>query len=273
MSCFRPKQVFINKKGYAKGSFAVTVPCNKCIGCYLDYSNEWILRCKMELELCEKATFITLTYDNEHLPEKSNLCRKDVQDFLKRLRRRIEPLKIRYFGCGEYGSKGNRPHYHLIIFGFQFDDLIFLKRTKRGENIYRSPMLEKIWTFGFSSVGYVDESSIKYCTKYLQKFAFNFDKFEVRPFTMCSTRIPLGYNALTYEQIESDAIWYHGHKKKLPRSFLKRIENNGLFNIDIIKEKREERRIFFEAYQKRSFEENKNLEKNLLKSIDFFLRL
>lgn len=273
MSCFRPKQVFINKKGYEKGSQAVTVPCQKCIGCYFDYSNEWVLRCKMELEQCEKATFITLTYDNEHLPDKSNLKRKDVQDFLKRLRRKIEPLKIRFFGCGEYGSKGSRPHYHLIIFGYQFEDLIFLKRTKRGENIYRSPFLEKIWTFGFSSVGYVNEETIKYCTKYLQKFAFNLNQFEVKPFTMCSTRVPLGYDALSLKQIESDAIWYHGHKKKLPRSFLRRIENNGLFNIDIIKDKREERRLFFEKYQKRSFEENKNLEKKLLKSIDFFSRL
>lgn len=273
MSCFFPKRVFINKKGYAKNSIAETVPCRKCIGCYLDYTNEWTLRCWLELQQHKEACFLTLTYDNDHLPEKGNLKRLDVQLFMKRLRRKIEPCKIRFYGCGEYGSKGQRPHYHIIIFGWQPDDLIHLKVTKRGEVIYRSPVLEKLWPFGFSSVGYATTESIKYCSKYLQKMAFNFDTFEVKPFTMCSTRIPIGYASLDSKQILSDKIYMNGRCYKLPRSFLKRLENEPLFPIEDIKQRREEKRLFYEFNCKKTLDERIKAEKNLRESIDFFANM
>lgn len=257
MSCYQPKDVFVNKKGYAKNTFKVTVPCRKCIGCYLDYTNEWTLRCWLELQQYKEACFITLTYSNEYLPEDSQLRRKDVQLFLKRLRRKIEPCKIRFYGCGEYGSKGLRPHYHLIIFGWQPKDLIKLKVTNRGEVIYRSPMLEKLWTFGFSSVGYATKESIKYCSKYLQKMAFNFNEFKVKPFTMCSTRIPIGFSSLTNDEVLSDKIYYNGRTYKLPRSYLLRLQKDGLFPIEDIKQRRENTRLFFEQFLKPTFDEQK----------------
>lgn len=273
MSCFFPKDVFVNRKGFAKNSIAVTVPCRKCVGCYLDYTNEWSLRCSLELKTCETSSFITLTYSDAFLPEGGQLKRSDVQGFLKRLRRKIEPCKIRFFGCGEYGSKGLRPHYHLIIFGYQFPDLIKLKVTKKGEIIYRSLLLEKLWKFGFSSVGYVSLNSIRYCTKYLQKMVFDFDTFKVKPFTMCSTRIPIGYGALSSEQILSDELYLNGKKYKLPRSFIRRLEKNPLFPIEDIKDRREKHRIFFEKYLKSDPVTNKFFYENLLKSIDFYSNL
>lgn len=273
MGCYFPKNVFVNKKGVAKNSIQITVPCRKCIGCYLDNTFEWSLRCWLELKQCKDASFITLTYSNEFVPEDYQLKRSDVQLFLKRLRRKIAPLKIRFFGCGEYGSQGLRPHYHLIIFGYQFSDLIKLKVTKRGEVIYRSPMLEKLWPFGYSSVGYASLQSIRYCTKYLQKFAFNFDTFKVRPFTMCSTRVPIGFEALTSKEILDDKIFMNGRSYKLPRSFLRRLEKNPLFPIEDIKQRREESSVFFEKYLKKDFDKQKIFSENVRKRIDFYSNL
>ena len=62
--------------------------------------------------------FVTLTYADDQLPDGNSLCPEDVTKFLKRLRKRIDPVKIRYFLCGEYGEGStSRPHYHLILFG------------------------------------------------------------------------------------------------------------------------------------------------------------
>lgn len=270
MSCYFPKDVFVNKKGFAKNSFKVTVPCRKCIGCYLDYTNEWTMRCWLELQQHKEACFITLTYNNEFVPEDGQLRRKDVQLFLKRLRRKIEPCKIRFYGCGEYGSKGQRPHYHLIIFGWKPDDLIKLKVTKRGEVIYRSLVLESLWTYGFSSVGYATTESIKYCSKYLQKMAFNFDTFKVKPFTMCSTRIPIGYGSLTSSEILSDKIYMNGHFYKLPRSYVERLKREALFPIEVLKERREQKRLFYEENVYRSPEDRKKISENLRERIVFY---
>lgn len=106
---------------------------------------------------------------------------------MKRLRKLIEPLKIRYFGCGEYGEVcfycGNhrtkcpcsayrpmlgRPHFHLIIFGYDFPDK-WIWSAKNGYPLFRSSALEKIWTAGFSVIGSVSFQSAGYVARYAMK--------------------------------------------------------------------------------------------------------
>jgi len=102
-------------------------PCKKCYSCKVNYQNEWKSRLQLEaLTHKNVITFVTLTYDDEHLPDSDiypagNLNKKHLQDFIKRFRKNYQKIhgkrRIRYFACGEYGSKSQRAHYHLIFFG------------------------------------------------------------------------------------------------------------------------------------------------------------
>jgi hypothetical protein len=171
------KIVFNRENGYA--DMEVKIPCGQCIQCRLGRSREWAVRCVHEAQLHEENCFITLTYNNENLPKDGGLVKKDYQDFMKRFRKEIEPRKIRYYHCGEYGSvrddKGNvipnllgRPHYHAIIFGYQFPDLE-LHREKKGIKLYRSEKLERLWSKGFVTVGEVTFHSAAYVARYVMK--------------------------------------------------------------------------------------------------------
>lgn len=111
MQCTKP--VFLAREG-------LNVPCGKCMACRIARSREWTTRLIHELSYWDKASFVTLTYDNEHLPSDNSLSVRHWQLFMKRLRKQVEPLKIKYFASGEYGDKFGRPHYHAIIFGLDF---------------------------------------------------------------------------------------------------------------------------------------------------------
>ena len=89
------------------------VPCGKCFTCRSKYRLSWQLRLQHELlSYNYNAMFLTLTYDDDNLPTNETLVKKDVQDFIKRLRKFYNDVKIRYFAVGEYGSEKHRPHYH-----------------------------------------------------------------------------------------------------------------------------------------------------------------
>lgn len=129
------------------------IRCGHCVGCRLDKSREWANRCLLELQQHDSAYFVTLTYDDEHVPTvhtprgdlAHTLCKRDFQLFMKRLRKRIAPARIRYFACGEYGGKTFRPHFHAIIFGLQLTDLVPYSKNGRGDILYLSDFLTSCW--------------------------------------------------------------------------------------------------------------------------------
>lgn len=89
---------------------------------------------------------------------------------MKRLRKKHQDTKIRYFQCGEYGEKFARPHYHACLFGLDFPDqeqFQFNKETKTW--LYTSPTLEEVWPLGFSTIGKVTFESAAYCARYITK--------------------------------------------------------------------------------------------------------
>lgn len=162
----------------------VEVPCGCCVGCRLDHSLEWALRLVAESKTCEHAYMLTLTYDDDHLPmimpnkdfpvEVPTLWTRDqFKDWMKNFRRQVEYhygiTGLRFFMCAEYGSKFHRPHYHVILFNFPFPDLVKWKVTKAGSQLYRSPFLEKVWKYGFSSVGEVNPECCAYVARYVLK--------------------------------------------------------------------------------------------------------
>ena len=117
------------------------IPCGQCIGCRLSKSREWAARCVVEAKSHKNNMFLTLTYDDAHLPEDGSLHYEHFQLFMKRMRKYFMSRfgqQLRFFMCGEYGDKLGRPHYHAIIFGVTFVDKQ-LWSIRRGNNLYRMP--------------------------------------------------------------------------------------------------------------------------------------
>lgn len=147
----------------------INLACGQCVGCRLERSRQWAVRCMHESKLYSKNCFITLTYSDKFLPPSRSLVIKDVQDFMKRLRKRYGS-GIRVFYCGEYGPKLGRPHYHAILFNMDFDDRKPWDKTKDGHQLYTSTKLDELWQHkGFTTVGDVSFQSAAYCARYAMK--------------------------------------------------------------------------------------------------------
>lgn len=152
----------------------MAVPCGKCIGCRLDRSKDWAMRCMHEAQLHTENCFLTLTYNDEHLPADYSVNVRVHQLFMKRLRERVA-RKIRFFASGEYGDEDNpmsvtplRPHYHYLIFGYRPHDLKLHSR-KNNIPLYTSETISKIWSYGFSTVGDVTYETAAYVARYTVK--------------------------------------------------------------------------------------------------------
>ncbi len=178
----------------------VLIKCSKCIGCRLKHASDWSLRCQHELRSHKRSCFLTLTYDNEHLPKDRSLCIKHFQNFMKRLRKHIagsSAAGVRYFACGEYGDKYSRPHYHVLLFGYDFDDdKVQYYKTNSKTPIYTSGLLRKLWFHGLNVIGTATQQSAGYIARYTTKKVFKKDYPKgVKPeFITMSRRPGIGYN-------------------------------------------------------------------------------
>lgn len=122
-----------------------------------------------ETRLHEFSSFVTLTYDDAHLPYGETLHYPHFQLFMKRLRKRFEPHKLRFFCCGEYGDTFGRPHYHAAIFGAAFGDRKPWRKSGAGFQLYRSALLEAAWDFGGAEIGDLSFDSAAYVARYCTK--------------------------------------------------------------------------------------------------------
>lgn len=171
--CFDGSVVFQERKGDVVRS--LQLPCGKCWGCRLERSRQWAIRCMHEASLYERNCFITLTYNDAHLPPGKSLQYSDFQKFMKRFRKRFPNTKIRFYMAGEYGEKYGRPHFHACVFNFDFSDRQYLKTTGSGSKLYTSKVLESLWcddkgqSIGYSSVGDVNFQSAAYVARYIMK--------------------------------------------------------------------------------------------------------
>jgi len=172
--CYHPIRAWRDNNGVVfretPDSQDIKLPCGGCIGCKLERSRQWALRLVHENRLHDSSSFITLTYDNAHLPYPPSINPKDFQDFMKRLRKDVYPKKVRFFHSGEYGDVGMRPHYHAIIFGQDFADKMYdVETTDRGDIVWSSPVLDRLWPFGMNRVGVVTFESCAYVARYVVK--------------------------------------------------------------------------------------------------------
>lgn len=172
----------------------VELPCGRCPGCLLNRARQWRDRCIAESFYHKSNYFLTLTYDDEHVPfgpsGNMTLRKKDLQDFWKRLRHETD---VRYFACGEYGDTTHRPHYHAIAFGLDLPDI-----TLNDFGHLESRILTSKWSNGMVSIGEVNEKTCGYVARYTYKKAFKdlqlfYDTFQVEPeFTVMSRRPGIG---------------------------------------------------------------------------------
>lgn len=174
MPCYHPmpavrmsdgsvKFVSRNKKGV---DGCLELPCGQCIGCRLERSRQWAMRCLHEASLYDRNAFVTLTYEDSHVPPGGSLHYPDFQKFMKRLRKHIK-TPVRFYMGGEYGENGTiRPHYHVCLFGYDFPDKVYFRKSSSGEKLYTSKFLESIWPLGLSSIGDVTFQSAAYIARY-----------------------------------------------------------------------------------------------------------
>lgn len=177
MPCYHPLTAWQRSKGsqpvfkpIPDGSLLL-LPCGQCVGCRLERSRQWALRCVHEASLYDDNCFLTLTYSDDSLSSKKNplnLEKSDFQKFLKRLRKSCNSKNIRYYACGEYGELTQRPHFHACVFNHDFHDKE-LHTVINGQPLYMSDFLERLWPYGFSSIGALTFESAAYVARYVMK--------------------------------------------------------------------------------------------------------
>jgi len=256
MPCYKPLNAWrttedtrFNKKRIAFKRSANTttrfsLPCGRCIGCKLDRSLEWAIRCVHEAQLHDQNSFITLTYAPEHLPSDGSLVKWHFTDFMKRLRSRFYSKKISYYMCGEYGENLKRPHYHACLFGLDFTDKDPIRESE-GIILYNSPLLDEIWGHGFTSIGDVTFETAAYVARYVTKKITgeqSHDHYQTTcehtgnpinlepEYTNMSLNPAVGKRWLEKFQTDvypSDFAVHQNRKLKLPRYYDKVMELNG----------------------------------------------
>lgn len=266
-------------RSLAEGYRYLELPCGQCRGCKLEYSRQWGCRIADEAQFIWEmfnlpSSFITLTYAEKWIPDYGTLLKDDLQKFIKRLRRRIEPQKIRYYAAGEYGTRCpkheihdclacgsiQRPHYHAIILGYDFPDRQYVG-DREGLCVYHSEFLEDVWKYGFHEIGSVSFESAAYVARYVMKkitgpqaddghymrHCWKRDSwFEVEPeFALMSTNPGIGRGFAEKYQIdhlENDEYYVAGRGKigKMPKYYLQLYEDMYPEYVEKLKEDRRE---------------------------------
>lgn len=176
MSCTSPRTVGFKSDGktiswsakhYSKEYATFQLPCGQCLECRLSYAREWSIRCLHEAQMHPKNSFITLTYDDDHLGH-WKLDYTDFQKFMKKLRK-TQNDPIGCFVTGEYGEKTKRKHWHAILFNYEPRDGELLRTTELGHRVYRSNDLTNTWGHGLTEYGSVTLESAGYCARYAAK--------------------------------------------------------------------------------------------------------
>ncbi|WNK14760.1 MAG: replication initiator protein [Microvirus sp.] len=145
------------------------VQCGQCADCRIEKGRQWAIRCQHEAQMHQANAFITLTYDEEHIPADHSLDVREWQLFAKKLRNELGPF--RFMHVGEYGELEQRPHYHALIFGQAFDGDRECVRVDpgNGRRYYQSKTLERLWGKGFHDLQELAPESVSYVCKYALK--------------------------------------------------------------------------------------------------------
>lgn len=240
-------------------SSQMQLPCGRCIGCRLERSRQWAQRLVDEKRFHDQSSFLTLTYSDDFLPPGGTLVLRDWQLFLKRLRERVSPLRIRFFHAGEYGEKRRRPHYHAILFGLDFYSGRYdVRVSDRGDETWSHDLVDECWERkGLCRIGEVSFESCAYVARYVTKKVtgpraedhyWSYDQatgecFDLRPeYATMSRRPGIGCeHALKYlsEIYSRDSVISRGREAKPPRYYDSVLAKVDSSKYEQIKEDRE----------------------------------
>lgn len=186
MRCISPLKASLNYEGDIVYNSKKAIPgllgfefeCRKCLPCRLNLAREKAIRCVHEAKMHKGNIFLTLTYDEEHLTS-DRLQYKDFQNFMKSLRETVtrkayskshkDELYMPMMVTGEYGELNKRPHWHALIFNYFPDDAKPKYKTKDGEHVYTSALIDKLWKKGNTEFGSVTMDSAGYVARYAAK--------------------------------------------------------------------------------------------------------
>lgn len=229
-------------EGVKQGLPELKLPCGKCPECQKDYYTNWATRGDRELKRWETSVFITLTYDDSHLPPDLSLNKKEIQDFIKRVKKHFGSTKenpIRQSYCGEYGEQNKRPHYHAILFNCDFTDKRRHHLTDQGHQLYTSELLTRLWGRGLATFGYASAATIAYLYKYILKKKSRKEKlspliiehegitYEVAHEFIESSRNPgIGAHMRDDLSIKKGYLSVGGVKKKLPKYYSEHLKKH-----------------------------------------------
>lgn len=257
MRCLHPISVSAPESLYNHfGVEKILVPCGHCEACLENRSKEWFIRLSHEVSHSSSCYFVTLTFDDFHLPLKfldvdgkkvltPVVSKSHLQKFFKRLRKRLPDSGIRYYAISEYGPSTFRPHFHCIIFNLPHDKV--------------DELISDAWQQGFVKVDPINDARIRYVTYYVHTKT-ELPDYLPKPFTLMSRRPAIGHS-----YYESDEMkYYHtsrlctfvmkdGYKYALPRLYkLKIFSPEQLTNLQLENYERETkenaRRIEARAY-------------------------
>ena len=194
---------------------SIEIPCGHCIGCKLDYSLDWAMRIVCEASQYDFNYFVTLTYADDCMPKDGLVSKRDLQLFNKKLRNKFGD-GVRFFGCGEYGSKMLRPHYHVIYFNLPLTDLVSFGKNREGDNYYLSQELTDLWKKGFVLVADVSLKSAAYVARYSVKGMKN-SLLGYEPFLLMSRRPGIGANFVQsklFDIYNTDRVYFKFDENK-----------------------------------------------------------
>lgn len=254
----RPR-TFSGTKSLIEGML-YTLPCGNCYGCRIDRAEGWAIRGAHEARIANEGpgcAFLTLTYANEHLPVDNSLSMEVSQKFIRDLRYRVgDGFTIRYLGCGEYGERKRRAHYHYCLFGYDFPDKVFYKTSPRGDRLFVSELLSLAWPYGTAMIGEVTFESARYIASYVMKkrggelaeahylraHPLSGEFFAVEPeFAVMSKRPGLGAEWLKRFKSDvypSDFVVVDGKPKKPPRFYDKQLSEEEFAPILKLRKRR-----------------------------------
>lgn len=266
MACFHPVEAFIygpdSITGKSKVCFRASIvpdtcgnkvlplfyhgliPCGHCLGCEQSYSRGWVLRLLCEAETTKPVYFLTLTYDDAHLPSDRSLRKHDLSQFVNSLRSRFwlhseldgfssvddHNTGVRFYGVGEYGDHTFRPHYHVILFGFPINDLKPFGHAVNGDVTYTSKILSDVWHRGYVYVGEFNEASAAYVSRYCLKKQVA-QEWQIKllkdnglspEFALMSRRPGIGSDFIKFhfsDVKDTGSLFFHGRSYNLPRYY------------------------------------------------------
>lgn len=227
----------------------VQVPCGHCSECLNVHAKGLAYRILKEAQVHDECYFLTLTYDDDHIPKGRSLVKEEISIFNKRLKNKLRynGLKsdFRFYAIGEYGGKSLRPHYHVIYFGLPINDLKFYCFNEKKDPIYNSDFINSVWEKGFVTIENVGVGAAFYVARYCDKkklrhvSSADWQKLNLVPEFSVMSRMP-GIGASAYPEVvkaifnQQYVLYYKNQSFPISKYYLDRFKKEYEFSPELL---------------------------------------